>query len=104
MLTAVAGLALGVGTGIWQWALPLTSHLVIHRVRVERNGDARLVAVVRLDVVLHPAGEQHQQPIARAQVYIGVPVGYAALDVTVDHSWTRIAEHEFAGTGRHLQI
>src|SRR5437879_6209351 len=35
---------------------------------------------------------------------VGVAVGHASLDESVEHSGARIAEHELAGAGRHLQV
>src|ERR1700751_1125032 len=66
----------------------LAGHLVIHRIGVEGDRDTRLVALVGLDVVLHPAGEEHEQTVARTQVDVSVPVGYASLDVTVNYART----------------
>src|ERR1700757_4651400 len=74
------------------------------RVGVESDRDARLVALVGLDIVLHPAGEEHQQPRARGEMDIGVAVGDATLDEAVQHTGPGIAEHELPGARRYLQV
>src|SRR6185312_4395980 len=66
------------------------------RVRVEGYADARLIALVRLHVVLHPAWEEHEQAGARLQMNVRVPVRHRALDVAVQHAGAGIAERERA--------
>src|SRR5207344_1204489 len=73
-------------------------------VRIEGDTDARLVAVVRLDKMFHPAREQHQQAGIGCELDIAVAVGHGAFDIAVDHAGARVAECEFAGTGRYFQI
>src|SRR6185312_9702987 len=73
-------------------------------VGVEADADARLVASVRLHVVLHPAREEDEQPRARGQLNVGVPVGDGALEGSVNDAGTRIAEGERARARGHLEI
>src|SRR6185437_4758501 len=70
----------------------------------ECDADPRLVALVRLHVVLHPAGEEHEQSGARLQMNVRVPVGDGSLDAAMNHSRAGIAEAERAGARRHLEI
>src|ERR1700683_1709754 len=72
--------------------------------RVESDRDTRLVAVMGFYIVFHPPREQHEQPGAGREVDIAVAVGHASLDGAVNHTRPRIAEHELAGPGRHVQI
>ena len=54
--------------------------------------------------MFHPAREQHEQAGVGRQVNVAVAIGYGPFCIAVHDARTRVAEHEFPGTGGHLQI